>query len=454
MNYVVQFFQTSKRAARIVWVGLLMALLASCGSLQDSDLTNQAKLDRFDRVAVIDIEADAVRGQVESANDGKIVVWRPEHGFAILGFTTRTNNGNLQAQSTPGEPNQDVFSPPEASAGGWTAWSGGWTAWSGGWTAWSGGWTAWSGGTESENTFGENLPLWDLINLPEAHALSTTFGKNVTVAVIDTGVDVDHPAFTCATLHNNGNCVSALAPSTMWADFVDNDNNPDEVPGAAYGHGTGVAGVILQMAPSARILPIRALGPDGSGDVAWVVSAIDHALTEGADIINLSLGTNVSVESLRAVLDVAASEGVYVFASAGNDNVDGATFPASLGRENSVLGSQLVGVSSVANDDLKSDFANYGVGLDMMAPGELIHTLAPDGQRGVWTGTSFSTPMTAGAMALALGEPAKNWKKNVSASSELNGSAFDIMFGSNNSYSGKLGSGRLDAEAFMLAVLK
>lgn len=109
---------------------------------------------------------------------------------------------------------------------------------------------------------------------------------------------------------------------------------------------------------------------------------------------------------------------------------------------------------SVNSSDMKSDFANYGSSLEMLAPGEAIHTLAPDEQRGVWYGTSFSTPMTAGALTLALGEPSRKWQSDVSAGSELPGSAFDIMFGTNSSYTGMLGSGRLDAEAFMNAVLK
>jgi subtilisin family serine protease len=439
-NVLNTLSRAARRNSKILWVGLLVLVLAACGTTVTPDMTTAGnRMDRFDSIASIAVAPDAVRGLIESRYDGKIVAWHPDEGFAILGFMDG-NDGGLRAQNLTLEPNQDVFDPPEATAGGWTAWSGGWTAW--------------SGGTENPNTFGENLAAWNLINLTEGQALSSKLGAGVTVAVIDTGVDVDHPGLTCANLDKKGNCVSALAPSSMWADFVDGDNVPSEEPGAAYGHGTGVAGIIVQMAPEARILPIRALGPDGSGDVASVVQAIDHALLEGVDVINLSLGTDVPVESLRAMLELAASQGVYVFASAGNAGQEGITYPASLGTERSKLGHQLIGVSSVDVNDVKTDWANYGTELEMVAPGLEIHTLAPDAQRGVWSGTSFSTPMAAGAMTLALGEPAKNWKNSADPGDDLPMTADSVASQNRDGLETKLGSGRLNVMDFMNRVLK
>ena len=110
--------------------------------------------------------------------------------------------------------------------------------------------------------------------------LAPNLGEGVKVAVIDTGIDLDHPGFA-----------GRLAPAGEWRDYVDGDDFPmDEPGGAGFGHGTAVAGIIVQVAPNATILPIRVLAPDGRGDVDDVVTAIDHAITVGAQVINLSLG--------------------------------------------------------------------------------------------------------------------------------------------------------------------
>ena len=366
MNRFVERFPKSMIRVGLVLLGLVV--LTACGSLVTPEPVD-AGPKRFDYVASISIEASDVQIEVEALHDATVVVWRPEAGFAILGFSE--GEGSLALMNT-GDPNQDVIETPEVEAGGWTAWgggwtawgggwtawSGGWTAWSGGWTAWSGGWTAWSGGVDSRSTFGENLLAWNDIKLPQGQLLASNLGSGVKVAVIDTGLSLTHPALA-------GN----LAPSSEWQDFIDGDSYPmDEPGGASTGHGTAVAGIILQVAPQATILPIRVLAADGSGDVDHVVQGIDHAVQMGADVINLSLGTDTDVAALQAMVDYATSQEIFVISSLGNAGNSDVTFPARYAKNSGNTGHYLIGVGSVGKGKKKSSFSNYGTSAELFAP--------------------------------------------------------------------------------------
>jgi hypothetical protein len=440
LNNVLQILQVTKRSQRIVWVGLVAAILTACGTV--TPLVDANLPERFDFVTTINIDATATQVEVETAYDATAVVFRPEAGFAVLGFDHGAAD-ELTSLAPPNQ-NQGVIEVPEVSAeaSGWTAWSGGWTAWSGGWTAWSGGWTAWSGGGEVPSTFGENLPLWDLINLPETQALVPSLGAGVKVAVIDTGIDLAHAGFS-----------GKLAPAGEWMDYVDGDNDPmDEAGGGGYGHGTGVAGVVLQVAPNAIILPIRVLTPDGSGDMTNVLAAIDHAVAMGADIINLSLGSITSSNDLKGMIKYASDNGVLVISSSGNSGDGNVTYPANYAESVPAGGKRALSVGSVSSSDIKSPFSTYGYQMEVYAPGEYVYTLAPDQGVTHWSGTSFAAPMVSGVLALAIGgfpdSPALG-----ELASYINNTSVDIDSINDPAYDAQLGHGRLNAEAFMVKFL-
>ncbi|TYS69960.1 S8 family serine peptidase [Sutcliffiella horikoshii] len=144
-------------------------------------------------------------------------------------------------------------------------------------------------------------------------------GEGVTVAVIDTGVDYTHPD---------------LAPNFneyLGWDFVDNDADPQETPkgdprGAETTHGTHVAGTVAAngqikgVAPEATLLAYRVLGPGGSGSTENVVAAIERAVLDGADVMNLSLGNSLNAPdwATSIALDQAMAEGVVAVTSNGN----------------------------------------------------------------------------------------------------------------------------------------
>jgi thermitase len=233
------------------------------------------------------------------------------------------------------------------------------------------------------------------LRLPEAHAI--TSGANVIVAVLDTGVDLNHPALA-----------GHLVPGY---DFVDMDADTSErgVYGSdiAYGHGTHVAGLVALAAPDAAIMPLRTLGPDGIGTIWMQVQAIRYAINHGADVINLSY----SFSDRSQVLDDALAQatcttamdddcrakirpGAIVVAASGNSGSNDREYPAA---------DQLPGVLAVAASteaNTLATFSTYGSWVQVAAPGDRILSSVPGGGYAIWSGTSMAAPLAAGSAAL------------------------------------------------------
>ena len=413
MNYIVKILSSGQK---YIFVLLTLLVLSACS------VSSIPTKDKITQLATVQIKASDKQADIEKMYGGQAIMFRPEAGFAILGFT---ENPGLSTLAT--EPNATVKSP-EASALGTAAWAGGASAWGGGASAWGGGVNAWGGGTNAwgsgtnawgsgtnawgsgANTWGsgnttipslpsDNRFMFQQIRLPQAHSISKNFGAGVKIAVIDTGIDLNHPLFT-----------GRLAPSAEWKDFVSNDSTPQEVAGTLYGHGTGVAGLIVQTAPRATILPIRVLGPDGTGDVDNIILAIDWAVQKGANVINLSLGTNVDVASLKQAVSYAALAGVYVVAAAGNEGSTSLLYPAAY--MTTVTGHEkMLSAGSFSSTLLLSIFNNTGPALEYVAPGELMMSAYPDLRVAKYTGSSFATPVVAGAVALAQGDASNSADK-------------------------------------------
>lgn len=258
------------------------------------------------------------------------------------------------------------------------------------------------------------------IGLPQAQAQAS--GSGVTVAVLDTGIDLAHPALA-----------GRLLPG--W-DFVDGDADPSETAQptqGGYGHGTHVAGLVAWVAPGARILPLRVLDAEGQGNTWVLAEALLHAIdpdhnpatADGAQVINLSLaGTQPSqlmktIDTLMncsfvvpgAALDPAVDlshasydddrqrctthGGVVVVAGAGNDGSSSLrTWPAA----ESAYG--LVSVAASTAQGRLAGFSNSGNWISLAAPGDLVTSTVPGGGYATWSGTSMATPLVAGAAAL------------------------------------------------------
>lgn len=269
---------------------------------------------------------------------------------------------------------------------------------------------------------GDYMSQWAGATIGLSSAHQVTRGAGVTVAVLDTGIDLSHPLFE-----------GRLVPGY---DFVDLDNDPGEVAtadrSAFYGHGTHVAGLIALVAPEARIMPIRVLDEYGMGNVWVLARALAFAVdpdgnprtNDGADVINLSLATtrktsllNEVVKALNCSPDEAeeiaaiASEGtegkgklklprcdrgVVVVAAAGNSADGSQSFPAAEAAK--VKG--VLAVAASTQDDSLAAFSSWGGWVKIMAPGEQIVSSLPGGVYGAWSGTSMATPLVAGSAAL------------------------------------------------------
>jgi hypothetical protein len=370
----------------------LFLVLTACSTTP----TPVSKETEFSHLSTLPLSASDNQADIEKRYGGKAIVFSPEAGFAILGFSE--NQGQLSALAV--SPNAVVSTPAKTMkitssvwGAGASAWGGGASAWGGGWSAWAGGWSAWGGGSFSIPQLpGNNRALWSILRLPQAQSLSRQFGSGIKVAVLDTGFDLAHPMFS-----------GRLAPSTEWKDFIDGDTNPQEVAGSYYGHGTGVAGIIAQIAPKATLLPVRVLNSEGVGDVSTIVSAIDHAIKMKANVINLSLMTNVDVPELKTMVQLAAQNGIYVVMAAGNDALNSIYYPAAYAKT-ATNNQMLLSVGSATSSDTLSSFSNYGTALEFVAPGEQIYSSYPDQRIAYFTGTSFSAPVIAGTVALNMSE--------------------------------------------------
>ncbi|MBU8934014.1 MAG: S8 family serine peptidase [candidate division Zixibacteria bacterium] len=216
------------------------------------------------------------------------------------------------------------------------------------------------------------------IGLDSAHII--TRGEGSVVAVIDNGIELTHPYFE-GSINSSG------------YDFVDQDDIPAEEQGAAYGHGTFVAGLIRLTAPQTSLLPIRAFDGDGIGTSFTVASAISLATVLDVDVINMSFVFREDNPSLQAACAEAIDFGIALVAAAGNQASSSLSYPAALPG--------VIAVSALDTIDLIADFSNYGTHIDVCAPGvNLYSSLAGEYEWGTWSGTSFAAPLVSATCAL------------------------------------------------------
>ncbi len=393
---------------KLLSILIIIFLMACSGELEKpkpifnpNPQEDPSHFEDFSHLAVIDINASQSREQIAKDYDGTVIVYHPDDGFAIIGLATKPEDGVFESLKENG-----LYS---------TVYGSGFNAWAGGWRTWAGGFNAWAGGTNQDATFTENEAFWSQIKLTEGQALAPKLGRDVIVAVIDTGIDYNHPGFE-----------NRLAPTHMWQDFIDNDNLPEEAEGDFKGHGTAVAGLVIQAAPNAKILPIRVLKGNGQGNLVSVIKGIDHAIMMGADIINLSLGADDTTDALERMLQYAQEKNIPVVSSVGNQAIQAITHPANWDSflnyidDKGLIKAELLtkrdkasivtAVTSVNAEGKKSSFANYGP-VHIAAPGEGILTLYPDNQVVSVSGTSFAAGIISGIYALAKAE-----NKNLSSS--------------------------------------
>lgn len=222
------------------------------------------------------------------------------------------------------------------------------------------------------------------IQAPEAWDV-TTGTPDVVVALLDTGVDLDHP-----------DLVDRIVPGG-W-DFYDDDGDVNDT----YGHGTHCAGIIAAesdnatgvagTAPRVGILPVKVFSDGGAGTASMAADGIRFAVDAGADIINMSMGGSITTTYLESAIAYARSKGVIIAAAAGNESGAPVLYPA---RSPGVIA-----VVATTAMDVRASYSNVGPEVDLAAPGSDVYSTLVDGRYGSKTGTSMATPFVSGALAL------------------------------------------------------
>jgi len=275
---------------------------------------------------------------------------------------------------------------------------------------------------------------WSLKAVDANSAWKVTQGNNVVVAVVDTGVDLNHPDLK-ANLVNGYN---AEEPGTPPQDGHYHGTHVAGIIAAVQNNGEGISGI----APQAKIMPVRTIS---NGGVAEVVDGITWAADNGAKVINLSLGwdyPNASVEeTIQRAVKYALDKNVVICAALSNSSsFNPRSTPDNLAGKPGFEG--VIGVGNVDVGDRRQ--GAYGNWKSVSSPGTQIMSTLPDGKYGNLTGTSMATPMVAGIAALMLAQnPAlKNGeirKKMMDTAKDLGTPGFDDQFG----------AGRINAAAVL-----
>lgn len=238
--------------------------------------------------------------------------------------------------------------------------------------------------------------------------------RTVKVAVVDSGVDYNHPDLKNRVLKDTG------------YDFVNNDPDPID----DFWHGTHVAGIIAGLSDNPngmtgvtgpldiKIIPIKVLDKDGKCMSGIAAKGIRYAVDQGADIINVSIGFDVKDELIEEALQYAASKNVFVVTAAGNSNTDCSKYSPS-GDAGAYT------VSAVDRNLEKASFSSYGKTVAIAAPGVQIMSTVQDGKYEFGNGTSMAAPVVSGIAAMLKAEEPSLTPSQMTAI--LNDSAVDIQ---------------------------
>jgi len=297
-----------------------------------------------------------------------------------------------------------------------------------------------------------NDPLYDAqwalarIEMPQAWDVETGSTDTV-IAVIDAGLDIDHPDLQNQLWTN---------PGEIPGNGIDDDNNGyvDDIHGWNIvddnsdlsdntGHGTEVAGVIAAEANNStgiagvcwncRLMVVKVVQSGGVANYSDIIAGIEYARNKGVEIINLSLGGYADSLTLQETVE-AASETTVLVGGAGNDNKEIPFYPAAYDA--------VVAVAGTDAADQKVDTSNYGAWVDVSAPGAGIRTTFDGGTYGDASGTSMAVPFVSGLAGL-LRSRHGDWSPTLVKAHLLQ--AVDAIDGANPSYTGMLGSGRVNA---------
>ena len=253
-------------------------------------------------------------------------------------------------------------------------------------------------------------------------------GWGVRVAILDTGIDLDHPDLRVA-----GDV------SFVWETTSGDDD---------HGHGTMVAGVVAALdndigvvgvAPEAELYSVKVLNSDGDGVMSWILSGIEWAVDNNMQVINMSFGGSLNMPAtVIEAMERAYQSGIILVAGAGNSGTGTIFSPARY--------EPIIAVGAIDQQDARADFSCTGATLELMAPGTGVQTTSLNGGFGSGSGTSFSTPHVTGVAALLI---ASGVTSNIEVRQILQGTAEDLGAGG---WDSNYGCGLVNAAQAMAVV--
>lgn len=231
------------------------------------------------------------------------------------------------------------------------------------------------------------------VSAPEVWKKGIT-GNGIKIAVIDTGVDYNHPELEGRVVKPVG---KEMKDCTGW-DFFNKDNDPMD----DNEHGTHVSGTILGktvgVAPGATIIGVKFLSAEGSGSLADALSSIQYAIDCKVDVMSNSWGGGGKMQSMQDLIDEAYSKGILFVAAAGNSSQDNDKVGAYPANYNHVIS-----VAATDKNDEVASFSSYGLKtVHVAAPGVAVYSSIPGGKYDSFSGTSMATPHISGIIALML----------------------------------------------------
>jgi thermitase len=229
-------------------------------------------------------------------------------------------------------------------------------------------------------------------------AWKITKGNGTRVAIIDSGVAIDHEDISSKVVARANFSDTTI---TVPADYD------------RYGHGTHVAGIVAAkhnsvgvagVCPDCTILDAKVLNDSGAGSSSSVAKGVDWAVANGAKVINMSLGQRVSSRTLETAVKNAWNKGVVIVAAAGNAGTQAQIYPGAY--------SKVIAVAATDNKDVKAPFSSYGKWVDVAAPGVDVYSTFPNHEfvlgmqnnrhtgYDMASGTSMASPIVAGIAGL------------------------------------------------------
>lgn len=272
---------------------------------------------------------------------------------------------------------------------------------------------------------------WNLPIIETNRGWKVSKGSNdIIVAVVDTGVDIEHPDLKDRLMKG----YNVIDPKSEPYDDVGHGTHVAGIISAKVNNNEGIAGMMW----GGKLLPVKALDSSGTGTTYSVAKGIIWATDQGAKVINLSLGNYADAQFLHEAIRYAFDRDVVLIAATGNDNTERPGFPAAY--------PEVLSVSATDYNLEKASFSNYGDYVDVMAPGESIASTYPDNQYAALSGTSMASPHVAALAALI--RSVNPDLKNTEVMEIIRKNVIDLGEAGHDKY---FGYGQIDVYAALLA---